>query len=197
MGQEKNRQLRQQREQQRKKKKIIIGGSVALVVALVAAVLLMIPGAPDDWDTLVADGQSAMSSVETPPNEGDRHVSSGTRVPYDTDFPTSGAHWPAPTQPGFYTTAQPNEALVHSIEHGNIVVYYDQLSSDDRAQLESWTDFYSGTWSAVIAVPHEGLGESVVLTAWDHRLRLDEFEPAPMAAFIDAFRGRGPENPVR
>ena len=42
-----------------------------------------------------------------------------------------------------------------------------------------------------------GLGQSVVLTAWAKRLDLDRFDPAPAAAFIDGYRGRGPENPVR
>lgn len=198
MGQEKNQKLRQQRAQARRKKRFLIGGAAAfLVVILAVGVWFLMPGQPDNWDALVAEGQPAMSQVEQPEHQGDRHVATGTRVAYDTDFPTSGPHWPAPTSPGFYTQPQPNEALVHAIEHGNIVVYYDQLSDEDLAQLRSWSDFYTGTWSAVTAVPHAGLGEGVVLTAWDHRLRLDQFEAAPMAAFIEAYRGRGPENPVR
>ena len=40
-------------------------------------------------------------------------------------------------------------------------------------------------------------GEAIVLTAWTKRLRLDPFDPAAAAAFIDAYRGRGPEHPVR
>lgn len=39
------------------------------------------------------------------------------------------------------------------------------------------------------------LGESIVLIAWTRRLRLEEFEPA--GAFVDTYRGHGPENPVR
>jgi hypothetical protein len=37
----------------------------------------------------------------------------------------------------------------------------------------------------------------VVLTAWRKILKLDTFEPASAAAFVDAYRGRGPENKVR
>jgi hypothetical protein len=37
----------------------------------------------------------------------------------------------------------------------------------------------------------------VVLTAWRKILKLDSFEPAAAAAFIDTYRGRGPEKRVR
>jgi hypothetical protein len=49
----------------------------------------------------------------------------------------------------------------------------------------------------VVAAPSSGLGKAVVLTAWRKILKLDEFDPAAAAAFIDKFRGRGPENRVR
>ena len=35
------------------------------------------------------------------------------------------------------------------------------------------------------------------MTAWRKRLRLKTFDASAAAAFIDAYRGRGPENPVR
>lgn len=197
MGQEKNKHIRAQRAKARRQKQLMIGGGVAAALLVVVAAILMIPGSPDDWDSLVEEGQWAMDQVETPEYQGDRHLAQGTRIPYESSFPTSGAHWPRPTPPGFYTQEQPNEALVHAIEHGNINVYYDQLSEENEELLRSWTSFYDGTWSAVNAVPHAGLGEGVVLTAWNHRLRLDSFDPAAMAAFIEAYRGRGPENPVR
>lgn len=197
MGQEKNRQLKRQREQQRSRKRLYIGGGVAFLVALVVVIVLFWPGEPDEWSDWVAQGQPALANVESPENQGDQHLAAGTQIPYEADFPTSGPHWPSPTRPGFYTVAQPNEALVHAIEHGNIVIYYNDLSAAEEAQLRDWTDFYTGSWSAVTAVPHSGLGNDVVLTAWDHRLRLGGFEPAAMAAFIDAYRGRGPENSVR
>jgi hypothetical protein len=42
-----------------------------------------------------------------------------------------------------------------------------------------------------------GLGEQVVLTAWTKRLMQKKFDIASAAAFIEKFRGRGPENPIR
>lgn len=37
----------------------------------------------------------------------------------------------------------------------------------------------------------------ILLTAWTKMLRLAKFDAASAAAFIDRFRGRGPEHPVR
>ena len=48
-----------------------------------------------------------------------------------------------------------------------------------------------------MVAPRPGLGEAVVLTAWNKILRLDAFDADAAAAFIDRFRGRGPEHPVR
>jgi hypothetical protein len=48
-----------------------------------------------------------------------------------------------------------------------------------------------------IDVPRPGLDDAIVLTAWRRRLRLSQFDRSAAAAFIDAFRGRGPERQVR
>ncbi len=42
-----------------------------------------------------------------------------------------------------------------------------------------------------------GMGKRVVLVAWTKLLRLRKFDAASAAAFIDAYRGRGPEQRVR
>lgn len=49
----------------------------------------------------------------------------------------------------------------------------------------------------MLVVRREGLGQRLILTAWNKILRLDHFDPAVAAAFVDKYRGRGPENPVR
>ena len=63
--------------------------------------------------------------------------------------------------------------------------------------MKDWTALYGGHWDGVVATPSSGLGKAVVLTASRKILRLDEFDPAAAAAFIDRFRGRGPEKPMR
>ena len=42
-----------------------------------------------------------------------------------------------------------------------------------------------------------GIGRRVVLVTWTKLLRLRKFDAASAAAFIEAYRGRGPEQQVR
>ncbi|MFN3929383.1 MAG: DUF3105 domain-containing protein [Thermoflexus sp.] len=145
----------------------------------------------------VRRGQPALSRVETFPEEGRAHLQPGERANYRTDPPTSGPHSSEWVNPGFYTREQPPEHLVHSLEHGHVVIYYDDPGPEALQTLQAWARMFNGQWDGVVVVPKRRLGRAVILTAWTHMLRLESFDVNAAAAFIDAFRGRGPENPVR
>jgi hypothetical protein len=83
------------------------------------------------------------------------------------------------------------------LEHGNIVIYYDTPEPEALATLKDWAGLYTGTWDGVVVAPMDGLGGDLVLTAWTKTLRLRSFDAGLAAAFVDAYRGRGPEHPVR
>ena len=146
---------------------------------------------------LVAEGQAGLFQVETPPETSSGHLSPGQSAGYRDRFPTSGAHATQWVRPGLYDAEQPSTQLVHSLEHGLVVVYYDKPPAEIMAALESWAGHFGGPWSGVVLAPARGIGEEIVLTAWRKRLRLDPFDAAAAAAFIDRYRGRGPENRVR
>lgn len=161
--------------------------------------LLLVPGLlhAQGLDGLAERGQHWLEQVEEQPSKGFDHVGQGTPVAEDEDFPTSGPHWPRPTKAGFYEQPQPKGALIHALEHGLVVVYYDEPGFKALGMLRRWSDELAGRWQGLIAVPHEDLGQEMVLTAWRARLDLMEFDETALAAFIDAYSGRGPENPVR
>ena len=150
-----------------------------------------------DFDRLAAAGRPALALVETFPEIGRQHVDTGVHVAYPTDPPTGGNRWPDPVPPGAYRVVLPAEMLVHSLEHGNIVIYYDQPGTAALNQLLDWATLFRGPWDGLVIAPRPGAGTKVILTAWGHRLALDTFDAAAAAAFTEAFRGRGPENPVR
>ncbi len=150
-----------------------------------------------EFEVLAAQGQAALARVETPPGRGGGHLASGRGHIYGVPFPTSGIHDRIPADPGFYRDSQPATKLVHCVEHGHIVIYYESPGAEAIQLLKDWASLYGGHWDGVVATPSSGLGKAVVLTAWRKILRLDEFDPAAAAAFIDEFRGRGPENAVR
>ena len=146
---------------------------------------------------LAEAGKAALGRVDSPPGRGGGHLTPGQSVRYGDRFPTSGIHDPEWVTPGFYTEAQSLTRLVHALEHGNVVVSYDRPGDAAIATLRMWTRLFGFEWGGVIAVPAPGLAEAVVLTAWGKRLRLETFDARAAAAFVDAYRGRGPEKPIR
>ena len=146
---------------------------------------------------LAAEGEYALAEIKTDVSLGRGHGTASETYYYEAQFPTSGIHNPVSTEPDFYEVSQPPGQLVHAVEHGHIVIYYERLEPDALAKLKQWVNLYSGHWDGIVVTPMPGLGEKVVLTAWTKHLKLERFDAAAVAAFIDKFRGRGPENPVR
>ncbi len=175
----------------------IHAGLFALFLAALAGAMWWVSSARQgDFLALAEEGREAMrAQVASEPSAGREHVSGP--IDYDHRFPLSGPHNPSWVEPGVYDTPQRKEQLVHALEHGNIVIYYDDPGSGVMDRLREWAGIYDNQWSGIVVTPAAGLGKSIVLSAWTKRLRLDEFAAAPAAAFIDAYRGRGPENPVR
>jgi len=87
---------------------------------------------------------SVCDKVTTKKADGNQqHVPTGTQVTYSTAPPAFGSHWneqgvaPAPFNRKFYTEKdRPElEALVHNLEHGYTILWYDQSIADDGDQL--------------------------------------------------------------
>ena len=176
----------------------LVIGAVALVAVVAGGLYLwQLQQASSGFEALIAEGQPALARVETTPDYGGGHLGPGQGHSYGTAFPTSGIHDRVPIDPGFYTGPQRSTQLVHSVEHGHIVIYYDDPGAEALAMLKDWAALFGGHWDGVVAAPSSGLGKAVVLTAWRKILKLDSFDPAAAAAFIDSYRGRGPEKRVR
>lgn len=134
------------------------------------------------------------AGVETMPDEGRWHLEPGEKWEYKSTPPTSGPHDPKWTRPGFYTEKQPPEKLVHSLEHGVVVIYYDRPGPRALSRMKEWAKRYTGKWDGIIVTPLPGLGNGIVLTAWRKRLRLESFDAQRARSFFEAFRGHGPES---
>jgi len=142
---------KQQKGAERRRGAIIVTVCVVIALGIVAAAV--VPILKDKWDdrkfdnTAIEDiGASAASCQKITTKKADgnqQHVPEGQTVDYTTAPPAFGAHWnvaglaPASFAKKFYTDQdRPElEALVHNLEHGYTILWYDQSVADDDDQV--------------------------------------------------------------
>ena len=131
------------------------------------------------------------------PSLGRDHIAvSETHVPYNSDPPTSGPHAQA-APAGFYELPFPDENIVHNLEHGHVVIAYDcdQLKDCEMVKAELRrlvVNKYNS--QQVMAIPRKNRDAPITLTAWQRIELLEAYDEQRLTAFIEAWRGRAPEN---
>jgi hypothetical protein len=132
------------------------------------------------------------------PDEGADHVDVGTPVTYATNPPTSGPHYADPADPGIYDEPVDDRYLVHSLEHGYVIISYSCAGLDEAACADLRGKLAETAWSEelwkLIVVPRTEMPTPIALTAWTRLQRLEEFDRDAIVRFIDAWRDRGPEH---
>lgn len=138
--------------------------------------------------------------VEFFDNEGHDHLPENSISFFRTDPPTSGPHSFRWLPPSIYKADETTrELLVHNLEHGNIVIYFNRtlLSGSNVKWLSELTNQYLGQWDGVLMVERDDTEHPLILTAWRAMLRMKGLDQGKVLKFVEAFRGRGPENPIR
>jgi len=168
--------------------------SIGAILLLGLVILLLV---------LLFGGGGQNSTVGVPrADAGHLHIAQGTSGTGYTSVPaTSGPHWSSADSPGpwgVYSKAQPQERMVHNLEHGGIVIWYQPalISSDDLATLtQSVKQQVTTDRFKVILTPWSGanFGHPLAVTAWDWLLYLDAVDLDTIRAFIDAHYQNSPE----
>ena len=116
---------------------------------------------------------------------------------YSTVPPTSGQHWGAWSDCGFYNHPLPDELLVHNLEHGNIVVSYNLATDAEVAALRTAVEAIPLAAEYAIVRRYLAIPEGMVaLTTWGVLDRMDGVDAARIARFFDDYPGNtGPEFP--
>lgn len=132
-------------------------------------------------------------------DQGRNHIAVGASHPvYNSNPPTSGWHYEEWESKGVYKEQQPDEGLIHNLEHGYIWISYRPDASPEMVkQLES---FY-GFGKKIIVEPRKENDKLIAIAAWNW---LDKFDPVSgnslnseelkrIGDFIDKYINQGPE----
>lgn len=129
------------------------------------------------------------------PHEGATHVTEGQKVTYRSNPPTSGDHWPDPLRDGIYEEEKPDEAIVHSMEHGRAwISYRPAISSEIKESLRA----IAKREARVILTPRAANTTDIALAAWNRLDTFDlnangSFDENRVKDFIRRYRDKGPE----
>jgi hypothetical protein len=151
---------------------------------------------------------------------GREHVAVGTEVQYHSNPPTSGSHYEDWTRAGVYPEAKDDRNLVHSLEHGYIIMSYQcNPGFDNGSEVDEATDSAEASQSGelttaaecderkakleeiynqkgkskLIVIARSNLDTNFALTAWNYLDKFDEFDKSRIEKFINAHRDNGPE----
>jgi hypothetical protein len=127
------------------------------------------------------------------------------KVNYEDNPPTNGRHYEIPADDGLYNgAAPPDTALVHSLEHGRVIIWANpSLPADARAQLRALFDEDD---FQLILVRRADMPYAVAATAWNRdpvpdgtgrTLGCAEWSEGVIDAlrdFRDEHRSNGPED---
>ncbi len=162
---------------------VAVGGYVVLDQRSDAELREALTGGSCEVDTEADSKRSATGHVPNPT--------------YTVEPPAGGDHNPSPARGGVYagTRVPADGLLVHSMEHGYVVVWHQSdLPAEQKAELEAFELRNDGD---VIVAERPALPVAVAATAWQQRLLCGAVEPAALDRFAAEYVGKGPEDVER
>jgi hypothetical protein len=226
------RREREQREAkaksaERRRRMIGYGAGGVLVVAVVAVLaVVLISGSggggggqasassnvlPSDGsvpDTELTDLQRAADAAscelsENPATSRDHTADLSEQVEYEQNPPNSGRHFQVEAQDGAYEESPDVKELVHSQEHGRVVIWFKpDLPEDARASIKA---LYDEDTYQMLLTPKADMPSAIAATAWGaepqpngtgYSLACAEYNEQvfdAIRAFKDEHRSNGPE----
>jgi hypothetical protein len=112
---------------------------------------------------------------------------------YTVNPPSGGDHLSRAVAPGTYEGERvpPDGNLVHSLEHGYVIIWHQPgLSDDDLSAIDDVRAKYARD---VLVVERSAMDKPVAATAWGNRLLCDGVNSAALGNFVQHFRNQAPE----
>src|SRR5688500_15261916 len=169
---------------------------LAVLVGLVGVSLVRgarSAGAPSLSGALRESLERDGCTVDSRADAGRKHILGAT---YAVDPPAGGDHDPVPSPAGFYDPGNvPTDGhLVHSLEHGFVVVWYnpDAVAPTTLEALRALAD--RAAW--VLVAPRPSLPTALAATAWHRRLLCPDGALPPIGTFARTFRDKAPDKEI-
>ncbi|HEX3905024.1 MAG TPA: DUF3105 domain-containing protein [Polyangia bacterium] len=143
-----------------------------------------------------ADGGQCTTVIQQQADEGATHVSCTTNPDYLTEPPSSGNHYICWAAYQTYSAPIPWGNLVHSLEHGAIVIVYNCPDGCDAdvANIQAFIDglpldsdcapSLGKNRMILMPDPDPNLGVRFAASSWDWTLRADCFDPVAFRQFF-------------
>lgn len=205
------RRRQEEEEQQQARRRRILAIVVGLLIAgLIAAVLVLaFQGGPDTIEDIrIVDPVAAAQARETDgcvqlddTTTGNReHFEPNNAPPADSIYTlrpaASGPHFSQQAAPGVYGDGLDERGVVHSMEHGAVVVWYDpdQVAGDTIDDIQSWVESLNASGFAnprsgagLFSAPFQGQftsGKPIALRAWGAALDCSSWDRSVGNAFV-------------
>lgn len=154
-------------------------------------------------DTVTVVGACSVAVAEHP-DEGAVHAVPCTQVAFNTNPPTSGTHYSSWAAYKTYAQPVPDGFLVHSLEHGALVIGYDcpEGCPDEVAAVQKWIDGLAtdpvcfGEKPKIILAPNPALDVRWAAAAWNWSWKAPCPDTLTLAAFFQDHYGKTPETGV-
>jgi hypothetical protein len=140
---------------------------------------------------------------ESPPTSA-IHQTQCTEITYSTTPPSGGDHYGIWSQFQSYDYPVPPGFLVHNLEHGAVIFWYDcpDGCDDEVDEVQAFIDsqpedpLCAGFAAArrAILVPYPGLGARWAASAWGYALLAECFDSAAFGDFYADHYGNAPES---
>ena len=124
---------------------------------------------------------------------GGAHIAKGESHPaYNSNPPTSGWHWASVAGGGIKDKPVPDELILHSMEHGAVVVWYRE--GLEQGKIDQIKEAFNSVSGKKIMLPHKDLDVPVALTSWGYLLKLQTVDEQTIKDFIATNNNRAPED---
>lgn len=144
--------------------------------------------------------------IESPEVVGAQHVPEGTVITYNSNPPSSGAHYPVWANFMEYSAPLDEGYLVHSLEHGAVALLYkcdpaDPACAPTIEALRKIRDAVPTDPSCttdirvrIIIAPFPRLEVPVAAAAWGFTYKADCVDVPTLTQFVSDNYAKGPEN---